>query len=60
MSEKDASSDFGLPVILIKGILSVLLMEVKRLFRVFPEYDNARTASFWVIMPKSPWLASPG
>ena len=43
----------GAPIRLINGRIVVIST-------VLPELDIANTTSFPVIMPKSPWLASPG
>ena len=49
------------PVRAIRGTPRRLMMgRMVRISAVSPELDSARTTSWGVIMPRSPWLASPG
>ena len=56
-----ASADCEFPVKAIKGTPNRLMTgRMVRISLVSPEFDSASTASSRVIMPTSPWLASPG
>ena len=56
-----ASVDRGSPVMLISGMPKRLISGSKVMISdVFPELEIAMTTSSRVIMPRSPWLASPG
>ena len=51
----------GFPVKLIRGTPRRLISgRIRRISSVSPELDRARTRSSGVIIPRSPWLASPG
>ena len=51
----------GLPVMAIRGTPRRLISgRMVRISGVSPELDRASTTSRGVIMPRSPWLASPG
>src|SRR5690606_27136533 len=56
-----ARVESGLPVMLISGMPSRLISGSRvTTSAVLPELDRAMTTSWAVIMPMSPWLASPG
>ena len=56
-----AKVERGLPVRAINGILRLFIKgRIQRISSVSPEFEIKITASFAVIMPKSPCFASPG
>ena len=60
-SAATASAELASPVMLISGTPKRFKMGMMvAISAVLPELDKAMTTSFGVIMPRSPWLASPG
>ena len=56
-----AKADVDLPVIVINGTPKRFnIGRMVTISLVSPEFDTASTTSFPVIIPMSPWLASPG
>ena len=61
MSASCPSGDAALPVIAISGTSRRRMIgTISRISLVEPELEMAMTTSSAVIMPRSPWLASPG
>ena len=61
MSAASANVESGTPLMLISGMPNRLIRGSKVMISlVFPELEMAITTSVLVIMPRSPWLASPG
>jgi len=60
-SARRARVDSGLPVMAIsRAPMRLISGRIVRISGVVPEFDSASTTSLPVIMPRSPWLASPG